>query len=123
MLKIIGAIWLALAASLAFAGETAVTDEAAATEPATDEAASDTKSAEAASKAKEFKPPAGFVTKKRGALTLYCMKDRTTGTRFATEKCYDEAQMREYLLALEIQRRDVDRIRSTCANAAVCSTQ
>ena len=123
MLRIIGTIWLTLAASLAFAGETAVADETAATESATDEAAADAKSADGASKEKEFKPPPGFVTKKRGALTLYCMKDRTTGTRFATEKCYDEAQMREYLLALEIQRRDVERIRSTCANAAVCSYQ
>ncbi len=47
----------------------------------------------------EFKPPPGFKTKKRGEIVLYCMKDSTVGTRFKTEKCYDEVQMREYLLA------------------------
>jgi hypothetical protein len=31
--------------------------------------------------------------------------------------------MREYLLALEIQKRDVERIRATCTTAAVCSPQ
>ena len=70
-----------------------------------------------------YQPPPGFQTKKRGEYTLYCMKDRSTGTRFVTEKCYDKDQMREYLLALEIQKRDIDRIRSTCANAAVCANQ
>jgi hypothetical protein len=76
-----------------------------------------------AAAAKEFKPPPGFKTKKRGALTVYCKKDREVGTRFVTEKCLDEAQMRDYLLAMEEQKRDIDRIRSTCANAAVCANQ
>ena len=49
------------------------------------------------------------------------MRDRTTGTRFATEKCYSGEQMREYLLALEIQKRDIDRIRSTCVSGSVCA--
>jgi hypothetical protein len=70
-----------------------------------------------------YKPPPGFKTKTRGEITLYCMKDSTVGTRFKTEKCYDKDQMREYLLALEIQRRDIDRIRSTCATAASCASQ
>jgi hypothetical protein len=70
-----------------------------------------------------YEPPPGFQTKRRGQLTVYCMKDRSTGTRFVTEKCYDKDQMREYLLALEIQKRDIDRIRSTCANAATCANQ
>ena len=71
----------------------------------------------------EFKPPPGFLTKKRGEMVVYCKKDRETGTRFVTEKCLDEAQMREYLLALQIQKRDVDRIRSTCSTASVCANQ
>jgi hypothetical protein len=70
-----------------------------------------------------YEPPPGFQTKKRGQYTVYCMKDRTTGSRFVTEKCFDKDQMREYLLALEVQKRDIDRIRSTCANAAVCANQ
>ena len=36
------------------------------------------------------------------------------GTRFKTEKCYDEEQLRAYLLVLEAQRRDVDRIKTNC---------
>ncbi len=71
----------------------------------------------------EFKPPPGFKTKKRGDIVLYCMKDSTVGTRFKTEKCFDEAQMREYLLALEIQKRDIDRVRSTCGTGASCASQ
>jgi hypothetical protein len=70
-----------------------------------------------------FVPPPGFKTKKQGALTLYCKRDSTVGTRFKTEKCYNEAQMKDYLLALEEQKRDIDRIRNTCANAAVCAPQ
>ena len=70
---------------------------------------------------REFKAPPGFKTKKRGELVLYCMRDSTVGTRFKTEKCYNETQMREYLLALEVQKRDIDRIRSTCATGSTCA--
>lgn len=71
--------------------------------------------------AKEFKPPRGFQTKKRGDLVLYCKRDSTIGTRFKTEKCYDEKQMREYMLALEMQKNDVDRIRATCGGGTTCN--
>jgi len=70
-----------------------------------------------------YTPPPGFQTKKRGAITLYCKRDRETGTRFSTEKCFDKVQMREYLMALEIQKRDIDRIRATCTTASVCAPQ
>ena len=70
---------------------------------------------------KEFKPPPGFVTKKRGAVTLYCMKDSTVGTRFKTEKCYNETQIHEYLAAQEENKRNVDRIRNTCGGGPACS--
>ncbi len=69
----------------------------------------------------DYEPPAGFKVKKQGKFVLYCMRDRTTGTRFTTEKCYNGDQLREYLLALEVQKRDIDRIRSTCASGAVCA--
>ena len=64
---------------------------------------------------KEFKPPPGFKTRKRGELVLYCIKDSTVGTRFKTEKCYDESQMRDYLAAQQEQKRDIDRVRNTCS--------
>jgi hypothetical protein len=78
---------------------------------------------EAAAEEKEFKPPVGFIPKKRGALVLYCKKDSTIGTRFQTEKCYSEAQVRDYIIAQQENKRDIDRVRSTCSSgvAEVCS--
>jgi hypothetical protein len=85
-------------------------------------AAAEDKPAEAASEpakpaaaAAEFKPPPGFKAKKRGELVLYCIRDSTVGTRFKTEKCYDEAQMRDYLAAQQENKRDIDRVRNTCS--------
>jgi hypothetical protein len=66
----------------------------------------------------EFKPPPGFKTKKRGELVLYCMRDSTVGTRFKTEKCYDEAQIRDYLAAQQENKRDIERVRNTCSTGA-----
>jgi hypothetical protein len=109
--------------TLALAQDVATETEESPADPARDAVesplAADSKKAET----KAFTPPPGFKTKKSGKHVLYCKKDRTTGTRFATEKCYDEAQMRDYLVTLEEQKRDIDRIRSTCASAAVCSSQ
>jgi hypothetical protein len=123
MMKFLPALVLAFAAHAALAQDAVVGNETAAADQASDKAvsekAADTATAE--KKADVFTPPPGFATKKRGALTLYCKRDREIGTRFVTEKCYDESQVREYLLAREQQKRDIDRIRSTCANAAVCS--
>jgi hypothetical protein len=123
MLKSLGVLWMVLAAGIAMAQDSPIGNETPSAEQATDKAAARTTDTADARKDHEFKPPPGFLTKKRGDLVLYCKKDRTTGTRFATEKCYDEDQMREYLLALEIQMRDVERIRSTCTTAAVCRVE
>ena len=95
---------------LAFAARGVLAEEPAAVETPAKEAA----------EVKEFKPPPGFVTKKRGELVLYCKKDATLGTRFKTEKCYDEPQLREYMLALEQQKMDVDRIRGPCGGGDAC---
>ena len=99
--------------------------EVAAAKPAAEQPAAKAEAANAAANTdeKEFKPPPGFYTKKRGALKVYCKKDRETGSRFVTEKCMTEDQVHEYLLALEIQKRDVDRIRATCGTGATCSSQ
>jgi hypothetical protein len=114
---------LMLAAMPVCAQEPAIADGTPATDPEGDKVEGTAKSSEANPGDEAFKPPPGFKTKKRGEIVLYCMKDSTVGTRFKTEKCYDEDQMKEYLLALEIQKRDIDRIRSTCANAATCASQ
>jgi hypothetical protein len=123
MTRFLSVILMVLAAHAADAQDSPIGNETPAADQASEKATAETAAAAAAEKDKEFKPPPGFLTKKRGNLVLYCMKDRTTGTRFTTEKCYDEDQMREYLLALEIQKRDVERIRATCTTASVCSPQ
>lgn len=109
MLKYLAGLLLCFAFWSATAQDAAVSKDTPAADPA--EQAKD----------KEFKPPPGFVTKKRGKLVLYCKKDSTIGTRFKTEKCYDEAQVRDYLLVQAEQKRDIDRIRATCATASTCS--
>ena len=118
----VGLMWRAALPGLA--QDAAIADE---TSPAADAANAKADDAEAAKSAdtgtESFVPPPGFKTKKQGNMTLYCKKDTTVGTRFKTEKCYNEEQVRDYLLALEVQKRDIDRIRSTCANAAVCAPQ
>jgi hypothetical protein len=121
MSKLLSLTVMLLMALPALAHDGAVGNDTPAAEASTDNAESTAKVDAATPGDEEFKPPPGFKTKKRGELVLYCMKDSTVGTRFKTEKCYDETQMREYLLALEIQKRDIDRIRSTCATGSVCA--
>jgi len=79
--------------------------------------------ATAAAPEKEFVPPPGFKRKKFGDKILYCMKDSDIGTRFKTEKCLDEAQVRDYILAQEQNNRDFDRTRSICSNPGICAPQ
>jgi hypothetical protein len=105
----LGAALLTLAG---FAAAQADGSPSAADEPPAAPAAEQPKAAAAE---KEFKPPPGFKTRKRGELVLYCIKDSTVGTRFRTEKCYDESQMRDYLAAQQEQKRDIERVRNTCS--------
>jgi hypothetical protein len=107
-MKILTAVLLSLATQCALAGE-----PAADSKPAVDTKAAETK---------EFKPPPGFVTKKKGQLTVYCVKDSTVGTRFKTERCYDQNQLRDYLAAREENKQNVDRIRNTCGGGTACAT-
>lgn len=65
-------------------------------------------------KTEEFKPPRGFTPKKRGKLVVYCSTITPVGTRLKSETCYDEPQMREYMIQLQENKASVDRIRSGC---------
>ena len=121
MLKIIVATAICLTTFATLAQDSGVAEKAPDADKSSDKAAQSATTAAANSKVDAFKPPPGFQTRKRGELVLYCKKDATIGTRFKTEKCYDEAQMREYLLALELQQQDVDRIRATCGGGTVCN--
>jgi len=104
---------------LAIAQESAISNETAAADDTT--AKAESVAAADAKKEEEFKPPPGYKTKTRGKITLYCIQDATVGTRFKTEKCYDEAQMRDLILAKEQNNRDFDRARATCSNPAICA--
>jgi hypothetical protein len=80
--------------------------------------------AEAAADAvrEEFVPPPGFVRKQRGKFVLYCKRDAVIGTRVKTEACYDEQQVRDYLLAMKESKESVDNIRNRCGNVCVCGS-
>ena len=117
MKRILFSICMSVAVLAATAQDLAVGNE---TEPgpAGDKPETTAKAIEAATGDEEFKPPPGFKTKKRGEIVLYCIRDSTVGTRFKTEKCYDEAQMRDYLVAQQENKRDIERVRNTCSTGA-----
>jgi hypothetical protein len=122
MKRLVCALALAAISAAALAQEKSTGAEESAADPAPDAVESPPAAEAKTAGAKEFTPPPGFKTKKSGKHILYCKKDSVVGTRFKTEKCLDEAQMRDYLIALAEQKRDIDRIRSTCASAAACAT-
>ena len=121
MPKFIGALCLSLAAQGALAQDSAIANETPAADQASDKVESHTLSA-ATEQEKEFKPPLGFQTKKRGELTLYCKKETSVGTRFKTEKCYSEDEVRDYVIAQQENKREIDRIRNTCGGGSACAT-
>ena len=55
-----------------------------------------------ATKVLDFELPPGFKAVKRGEIAVYCQKDATVGTRFKTRKCYNEEQLRAYLLGIRL---------------------
>ena len=118
MSKLLSLTVMLLMALPALAQDGAVGNDTPAAGASTDKAESTAKADEATPGDEEFKPPPGFKTKKRGELVLYCMRDSTVGTRFKTEKCYDEAQMRDYLIAQQENKRDIERVRNTCSTGA-----
>lgn len=97
---------------------TADADDAVKPEPARE--ASD---AEAAKKEEPFKPPPGFRQRKRGEFVVYCRKETVMGTRFASEKCYDEEGIKAMLVAQQDDRDKVDQMRRICAGDSSCGSR
>ena len=93
-MTIAGAFALCLAAQVGLAADPASVDEKPKTDPPSEKAAPPAVTAATEKEAEVFKPPPGFKTRKRGDLVLYCQTDATVGTRFKTEKCYNEEQLR-----------------------------
>jgi hypothetical protein len=98
------AIVLCLSTTLALAGKTGADQDGRVVENAR----------------QEIRIPPGFAKVSRGKHVLYCKKDSIIGTRFKSEKCFDEAGMRDYILAQQQNNRDFDRARSTCSSMAAC---
>ena len=101
---------LKIAATLALSGVVQVgmaEDIPADAKPQDDAVASERSAKAEASATKDlgFELPPGFKAVKRGEIVVYCYKDATVGTRFKTRKCYNEEQLRVYLLASESQQR------------------
>lgn len=102
--------------AVAFAQDGTISNETM----ASDQSADKTETAVAKTEeAWEFEPPPGFKAKRRGKFTLYCIEDSTVGARFRTEKCHDEAGMRDYMLSRENNNRDFDQRCAVCSNPAI----
>ena len=91
-----------------------------ANEPAAQPADSKPPATATAATTQELKLPPGFRRMKRGRHVLYCKPETPLGTRLKSLKCLDEPQLRDYILALEQTKGDVDRIRAICSNPCAC---
>jgi hypothetical protein len=99
---------------------TVLAGPAVADDPKPAESAVPSKSAAAAAEPEEIRLPPGFKPRKRGKFTLYCKTDTAIGTRFKSETCLDADQIRDYLIAMQENKSDIDRIRATCSNLCTC---
>ncbi len=88
--------------------------------PKSDAAAAKSEAVVSAKVEDELKVPIGWQKKTRGKYVLYCKKETPMGSRIPGLTCYDELNMRNYMLALQESKQSVDRIRNTCGNVCVC---
>jgi hypothetical protein len=113
---------IALGMMLGF-GMTAMDARAVSSEPtesATDAAKPQPAAEPVAKEEKPLAPPPGFRMKQRGKHLLYCKKEAPMGTRLKSETCFDERQMRDYLLALDAGKAELDRARAVCSSGCSC---
>ncbi len=71
---------------------------------------------------KPFRMPPGFRTKTRGEKTVYCRKETLSGSRFGSETCYTEEQLKAIAAQNEAQRQEIERNRRACAADAACAS-
>lgn len=119
MLKLIAVFALGLSASMALAHGPMSGDETL-PESSVKAKADTAKASVDGADSEQVTLPPGFKPKKRGKYTLYCRTDTPIGTRFKQETCLDADQIRDYLIALQENKSNVDRIRSTCSNVCTC---
>lgn len=117
---------LVLAVLMAFLSGVAVakdSDSAIGNETLTADQAQDKAETTTTAEAKEpdvFTPPPGYKAKKRGQKVVYCKKDMESGTRFGSERCYDETQLKAIETAREQAQIDFERSRKICSNMEAC---
>ena len=61
----------------------------------------------------------GFKAKKRDGVTKFCYTDATMGTRFETEKCFDQAHMEALVQQRQDQRNQLGQ--PTACTGSACS--
>lgn len=111
--------WMAVCGvALAQDSDSAIGNETLTADQAQDKAESAT-----AAEAKEpdvFTPPPGYKAKKRGKKVVYCKKNLESGTRFASESCYDEARLKEMEMARQEDQTRFDQVRKVCPSLDTC---
>jgi len=71
-------------------------------------------SADAAAAKAGFRAPAGYKRKQQGETTVYCKRETRVGTRFPTEYCFTEEQLRRIENSAASMRNDFSRQQRTC---------
>jgi hypothetical protein len=61
----------------------------------------------------------GFKPKKRDGVTKFCYTDRSIGTKFETEKCFDQQHMEMLVQQREDQRNQLGQ--PTACTGSACS--
>src|SRR5512134_2919591 len=120
MRSVMPAVLLALFCGIAAAQDS---DSAIGNETLTADQAQDKAETATAAEAKEpevFTPPPGYKARKRGNKVVYCKKNMESGTRFASEQCHDEAQLKLLALEQEKDQADLDQSRRVCAIQGQC---
>jgi hypothetical protein len=77
--------------------------------------------ASAVAEVHEFKPPAGYKAKTRGAETVYCISRAALGTRLKSEQCYTQAELDAVDKARRASQADTEQRGRMCAGGSMCT--
>ena len=71
---------------------------------------------------KAFRPPAGYRPKRVNGEQVWCAKLVVLGSKFPTEDCRNEAELRELIRTRESMRTDIEQRTRVCASAGGCAS-
>ena len=69
-----------------------------------------------------FKPPSGYKTKMKDGDKKYCRSDVTLGSRFPTETCYTEDELKQFLAETAAQRQEMMQHQAICPGGPCAGT-